>query len=375
MVPMSHTNREPWAANRLGLDYVEEAERLGPPVRPIIDGHLHVNGGRAAGVFRRVMDLYGIDRLYTQTQLASASAVREVLGDRVSFIAIPEYMAEDRERAMTVGFLENLDVWANEFGARCVKLWQAPRLKDFVEQAGGDWDDHRMDGPWRVRIAERACELGMMLMTHVADPDTWFATEYKDNARYGVKLDHYAPWERMMERFAVPWLGAHLGGWPEDLEFLTGLLERHPKLFLDTSATKWIVREISRHPRDELLAFMTRFKDRIIFGSDIVTHDDHLAPSPEGEKKFGAELASNEDEAFELYASRYWALRTMWESDYEGESNIADPDLAKLDPDRYDAMSAPRLRGKSMPRDLLEVFYGGACEGTLGKWYADHGSR
>ncbi|MEM1183787.1 MAG: hypothetical protein AAGI53_02185 [Planctomycetota bacterium] len=372
---MSHANREPWAANRLGLDYVEEAERLGPPVRPIIDGHLHVNGGRAAGVFRRVMDLYGIDRLYTQTQLASASAVREVLGDRVSFVAIPEYMAEDRERAMTVGFLENLDVWANEFGARCVKLWQAPRLKDFVEQAGGDWDDHRMDGPWRVRIAERACELGMMLMTHVADPDTWFATEYKDSARYGVKLDHYAPWERMMERFDVPWLGAHLGGWPEDLEFLTGLLERHPKLFLDTSATKWIVREISRHPRDELLAFMTRFKDRIIFGSDIVTHDDHLVPSPEGEKKFGAELASNEDEAFELYASRYWALRTMWETDYEGESSIADPDLAKLDPDRYDAMSAPRLRGKSMPRDLLKVFYGGACEGTLGKWYADHGSR
>ena len=366
-------SKEPWAANRLGLDYVAEAERLGRAVRPIVDGHLHVNGERASRVFKRVMDLYGISRIWSQTQLASASVVREVMGDRVSFIAIPEYMAADRKHAMEEGFLENLDVWANEYGARCVKLWHAPRFKDLIEEAGGDWDEHRMGGKWRMKVAERACELGMMLMTHIADPVTWFQTAYKDSSRYGTKLDQYGPLEEMMRTFDVPWLGAHLGGWPEDLGFLTGLLERHPKLILDTSATKWMVREVSKHPRDELLAFMERFRGRIIFGSDIVTHDAHLEPNKAGERKFGAELASNEDEAFELYASRYWALRTMWEGDYDGESPIADPDLAKIDPANHDAMSAPRLHGKSMPKELLEVFYGGAIESTMGVWYAEHG--
>ncbi|MEM7756129.1 MAG: hypothetical protein AAF297_10900 [Planctomycetota bacterium] len=371
----TQATKDPWAANRLRLDYVAEAERLGQPVRPIVDGHLHVNGERAARVFKRVADLYGIDRIWSQTQLASAGAVKDVMGDRVSFIAIPEYMSSDRKHAMEQGFLDNLDVWANEYGARCVKLWHAPRFKDLIEEAGGEWDEHRMGGKWRMKIAERACELGMMLMTHIADPDTWFQTAYKDSSRYGTKLDQYGPLEEMIRAFDVPWLGAHLGGWPEDLTFLTGLLERHPKLILDTSATKWMIRELSKHPRDELLAFMQRFKGRIIFGSDIVTHDAHLEPSQAGERKFGAELASTEDEAFELYASRYWALRTLWETDYDGESTIADPDLAKVEPAKFDVMSAPRLVGKSMPKDLLEVFYGGAVEATMGTWYAENGSR
>jgi hypothetical protein len=364
-----------WAANRFGVDYRAEAVRLGTPVRPIIDGHLHVNGRGAAGVLREVMDLYGIDRLYSQSQLGEAAAVRDVLGDRISFIAIPEYMASDRRHAMTEGFLENLEIWHRDFGARCVKFWQAPRLRDLADGTGLEPEDYAIDGPWRIRIAERAVEMGMMLMAHIADPDTWFATTYKDSGRYGTKADQYEPFERMVDRFPVLWLCAHMGGWPEDLDFLTGLLERHDNLVLDTSATKWMVRELSKHPRAELLYFLQRFKGRIIFGSDLVTHDDHLQASGEGERKFGAELASSPEQAFELYASRYWAQRTMWETDYDGESNIADPDLAKIDPDRYDAMSAPRLVGRKLPEGLLGALYGGALEDTIGRWYANHGSR
>ena len=63
----------------------------------------------------------------------------------------------------------------------------------------------------------------------------------------------------------------------------TGLLQRHDNLYLDTSAAKWMLREVSRQPRDELVGFLERFRGRILFGSDILTSDDHLKPGAETE--------------------------------------------------------------------------------------------
>lgn len=357
-----------WAANRLALDYAAEAKRLGPPPTPIVDIHAHINGHNAVHIYRRVMDLYGVARVYSQTQLAQAHAVRDALGDRVRFVAIPEYMAENRAHAFTQGFLDNLSVWRHEFGARMMKIWNAPRWRDFVAGTGLEHDLIDLDSPWRLRVADRAVELGMMLMAHIADPDTWFKTKYADSARYLTKDQHYERLERALERYPVPWMIAHMGGSPEDLSRLTGLLERHPKVVLDTSATKWMVRELGAHPRHELLAFLDRFRGRILFGSDIVTLDEHLVAHKDP-RRFGAELSSSPHEAFELYASRYWALRTMWETDHQGQSNIADPDLMLVEPDRYDAMSAPPLVGRSLGRERLLALYADSAASTVQAWY------
>src|SRR5690606_11722720 len=172
----------------------------------------------------------------------------------------------------------------------------------------------RLDGPWRRRQMDLASDLGMCFMAHIADPDTWFATKYADAEKYGSKIEQYAPLERLAAEYTQPWILAHMGGWPEDLEFLDGLLTRHANISLDTSATKWIVREISAHPRAKVLAFLERWKGRILFGSDIVTTDAHLTPES-GLRGMG-DLSSTPEEAFDLYASRYWALRKLWESDY-----------------------------------------------------------
>ncbi len=360
---------EPWAANLIGLDYEKEAAHLGAPPVPIIDVHLHVNGRRAGAVFKRVCDLYGIDRIYTQTRIEEAAGVREVFGDRVRFLAIPDYAAEDKSAAMREGFLHNLRRFHDEFGARMVKLWSAPRLRDLVDE--GD-DLYRLDSAWRVRVAEAAVEMGMMIMTHIADPDTWFATKYADTRRYGTKREQYEPLEVMLERFPVPWIAAHMGGWPEDLSFLDDLLARHDNLYLDTSATKWMVRELSRHPRDDLVRFFARWEGRILFGSDIVTNDAHLEPAPQDAAKDGARQAQSEHEAFELYASRYWALRTLFETDYEGASPIADPDLMMVEPQTYDELSSPGLSGKVLPRELLISLYRGAAETLLERWWEEH---
>jgi len=70
-----------------------------------------------------------------------------------------------------------------------------------------------------------------------------------------------------------------------------------------------------------------------------------------------ADLADSPESAFELYASRYLALRLMFESKYDGQSPIADPDLNMVNPQLHDAMSAPMLRGLALPAEMLKVLY------------------
>jgi len=353
-------------ANRLGLDYRAEAARLGKPVVPIIDAHIHVNGREASKVFKEVATLYGVSRVVTQTRLAEAHAVRDVLGSMARFVAIPDYGSADRETAMTSGYLADIETWHAEFGARLMKLWCAPRLRDLAPGPGAS-EFVPLDSPWRVKQAALAQSLGMMIKVHIADPDTWFQTKYADATRYGTKRSQYDPLERMLDRFAGPWILAHMGGWPEDLGFLSDLLDRHPSVNLDTSATKWIVREVSKHSRAEVVDFLTRYSGRILFGSDIVTTDEHLMAAKKA-GVYSGELASSPEQAFELYASRYWALRTLWETDYDGPSPIADPDLAMVDPARFGPTDAPTLRGKSLTPDLLRVLYSGAARRVFGNW-------
>jgi hypothetical protein len=160
-----------------------------------------------------------------------------------------------------------------------------------------------------------------------------------------------------------------MAGWPEDLEFLTGLMDRHDNLYLDTSAVKWMVRELSRHDRADLVGFFERFRGRVLFGSDIYTSDEHLVPGTKEREIL--ELAGSPQEAFDLYASRYWAMRTLFETDHAGPSPIADPDLAMLEPDRYSDLDAPQLMGKALPRDVLTGIYHDAAHTLLDPLHGD----
>ncbi len=335
----------------------------------MVDIHAHVGGERACLIYRDMARAFGVSRVFSMGPLPQAAPTRDRLGDFVRFIAFPNFRAPDRLHAFTAGFLDDIRRFQGDFGARIVKLWNAPRLRELIPP-----EFHaqviEFDSPWRVRAAELAQSLGMMMMVHVADPDTWFATRYSDAGRFGLKREHYRGLEVMLDRFPMPWIAAHMGGYAEDLGFLSGLLDRHSNLYLDTSATKWIVREISRHPRDTARAFFLRYRTRLLFGSDIVTTDEHLTPpppaAPGGARHPMADLASSPDAAAELYASRYFALRTLLETDYDGPSPIADPDLKMVDPSKFDDMSAPALRGLALPRDVIEDLYANNARRLLG---------
>ena len=344
-------------ANRLDIDYLEEAITLGPPPCKIVDVHTHLNGPHAAAVYRTAADAYGISQVCSMTHFDQIDSVVEVLGDRVHFIAIPDFSNPDRLHAHGPGFLQRIRDF-HGIGTRIVKFWAAPRAIDYGTEVG-DPELLTLDGPTRRAAMDLAAELGMCFMTHVADPDTWFATRYHDAGRYGTKAWQYESLERLLDMYPVPWIAAHFGGWPEDLEFLDGLLSRHANLHLDTSATKWMVRELSLHDTESFTGFLRAWPGRILFGSDIVTSDDHLNADPQATEM--TSKAASRDEAYDLYASRYWALRHLFESGYDGPSPIADPDLAMVDPEGHGPLDSPRLKGHALPADLLESIYSKAA--------------
>lgn len=345
-------------ANLLELDYRKEADLLKKHPFSISDVHTHVTGRKAALVYKQVAELFGVRTTYSMTPYEDAAAVKAVMGDAIRFIAIPDFHAADKVHAFTEGYLSRLDQFA-EIGVKIAKFWAAPRGRDFGRMAG-DPGLLLLNAPHRVKAMQHAVDLGMILMTHVGDPSTWFATKYSDSSVYGTREAQYEPLEELLAQFRVPWILAHMGGWPEDLEFLSALLERHPNAYLDSSATKWMVRELSRHTRADLLYFLNRWKGRILFGSDIVTSDSDT----EGTGDF------HKPAAFDLYASRYWALRTLFETDYSGNSPIADPDLELAEPEKFTADDSPILKGKNLPDDILRSLYFEAAADLLDSYYA-----
>jgi len=132
------------AANRFGLDYRREAAFLPKPPSPSLTCTRTSMGAAPPPFGARSPKLFGISRVFTMVRLSEAPIVREALGDMVRFIAFPDFRGEDRAKAFKDGFLADIQKFHDDFGARIVKLWNAPRLRELIT---GD----ACEGPHRVR--------------------------------------------------------------------------------------------------------------------------------------------------------------------------------------------------------------------------------
>jgi hypothetical protein len=318
--------------NVTGIDYADcrHLRYTGPA---LIDIHAHVMRPRnfdkpdvivednldQARLMLDVADEFGVERIYTMCPADDIPLLRRAFGDRLGFNGP---ISKKRDEPDDVAY-RLLDRYLG-LGVRIIKFWAAPRGRE---------RGLNVDAPWRIESVKRARAAGVrVFMVHVGDPDVWFAKVYTDVARYGTKADQYPPLERMLTMFPdLTWIAAHMGGDPEHAEHLEALLERYPNLYLDTSATKWQVREVSPH-RDAIRALVCRHPTRFLFGSDLVTRPG-LVP--------------------EHYVSRYWCQRTLWESDWQGPSPIQDPDFTPTP----DGPSSPTLRGVDLPPDVLTQVY------------------
>ncbi len=313
---MSTTDAPPPDYNLLNLDFRRPIPR--PKVSGItIDFHCHLHAARHAQPWFEAADHYGIDCFITMSPLEEALGLQRDWPGRIHFIAVPKW--GDWHAGFIDEWLKRIEAFYN-IGSRIVKFWFAPPA---IGERG--W---RLDSPMFAPLLREARDRKMAVMTHVGDPQIWYDTKYADTAKYGARDDHYQMWENVLNEYpGVPWIGAHMGGNPEDLNRLQGLLDRHPNLNFDCSATRWQAREISAR-REEAREFFIRNQDRILFGTDQV---------------------SNNERGFDFLASRLWVHRKLWETAYIGPSPILDPDLP---PDKQ-----PPIRGLALPDQCLQKLY------------------
>jgi predicted TIM-barrel fold metal-dependent hydrolase len=326
--------------NQTGQDYSLRSDFA--YTGPIIDFHSHVTmtaptdqpngpaGGAGAAGSTEQAELmleeaaaFGITRTITMCPLADIVPLHERFGRTLGFNAMINKKPEDTEKEVLLELEKFLAA-----GIEMVKLWSAPRGRE---------RGYYVNAPWRIAALKEAYKAGIRLvMVHVGDPDHWWTTAYTDTAKFGTKADQYTPLCEMMELFPeMTWIGAHMGGDPEHPEHLQELMEKYPHYHCDTSATKWQVREVSRHPA-AIRTLIEKFPDRFLFGSDLVTR--HGLPR-------------------EHYVSRYWCQRMLWESSCTTFSPISDGDYVSTE---GGSKTSP-LCGVGLKGEVLEkVYFGNA---------------
>lgn len=152
-----------------------------------------------------------------------------------------------------------------------------------------------IDDPVFTPVFNHLARLGRPLLTHVADPiEGWLPldersphyqhyTQHPEWHMHGrpdapTHAELMAARDRVLARHrGLRVIGAHLGSLSHDLRGLAQRLDEHPNFAVDTSAR---VRDIIRHDRDELLAFLTKYQDRVLWGSDLICVEPHARLEP-----------------------------------------------------------------------------------------------
>jgi hypothetical protein len=165
-----------------------------------------------------------------------------------------------------------------EQGARGLKVWKDLGLH--IRDEAGDLimpDDQRLSDVW-----ETAAELGMPVLIHTADPVAFFSPvdrynerleELLENPEWSFCDERFPPFAALIESLEAlvaahprtTFIGAHVGGYAEDLDWVEGMLDSHPNFHIDIAAR---LAELGRQPRATRRLFL-KHPDRVLFGSDM----------------------------------------------------------------------------------------------------------
>jgi predicted TIM-barrel fold metal-dependent hydrolase len=251
---------------------------------PAIDYHNHLDALEPLEVLR-VMDACGIERMVNITMKT---------GDEALAI-IDKFHSAAPERFATIGWMDWSGVERDDFipitldrleklverGAKGIKFWKNLGLS--VRDRSGELlriDDERL-----APVFDKASELGIPVMFHIADPDAFFLPVDGRNERF-EELAAHPDWsfhgsyftkaelldqrDRVIARHPkTRFVAAHVAECGENLARVTQLLETHPNVSIDISAR---ASELGRQPYSSRALFL-KFPDRILFGSDLVPEE------------------------------------------------------------------------------------------------------
>jgi predicted TIM-barrel fold metal-dependent hydrolase len=143
-------------------------------------------------------------------------------------------------------------------------------------------DDPRLDPIWA-----ECGRLGIPVAIHVTDPEAFFHPLDATNERFEELIDNpdwsfYGPQfpskesiiearDRMFAKHpSTIFISLHVGNWPEDLDYVSDLLNRHPNVAVEIGAR---VAELGRQPR-RARRFFLEYQDRILFGTDFSVSEE-----------------------------------------------------------------------------------------------------
>jgi hypothetical protein len=164
-------------------------------------------------------------------------------------------------------------------GAIAVKIWKDIGMD--IRSATGAY--LMADDPALRPIYQYLARENKTLCAHLAEPDAaWRPLDpaaphygyYKDHPRWHMFQHPEAPRkaailaarDRVLEQNPeLRMVGCHLGSMEEDLDAIALRLDRYPNFAVDTTAR---INDLMRQPREKVRAFLIRYQDRVLYGTD-----------------------------------------------------------------------------------------------------------
>jgi hypothetical protein len=292
---------------------------------PIFDAHTHIGSIENTSKMVSIEDEYGVSRqvgiVHDEEGFQQAKEQypgRFVYAKYLSLKDIAQYKVEP--------VLDEISKMPDQ-GFSIAKSWFGPRWRDYIEDVPSDF---RVNHPKLDPIWDALVDSDIPLIIHIGDPDTYYANQYKDSEKYGLKEEHLHELEELLSRHCklrvqVP----HFGAQPEihRLPALSRWLDDYPNLVVDTASSRWMARELSQDVK-KAREFMVKYSDRVLFGTDVVGgRGDH-----------------------DYYSGRYIAQRILWETG-ERDTPLPIPDADTVD------TGGTFINGLDLPLAVLKKLY------------------
>ncbi len=230
-------------------------------------------------------------------------------------------------------------------GAVAVKVWKNVGL--VVRKAGGEY--MLPDDPILDPILEHIERKGRTLFIHAGEPiDAWLPLD-RASLHYGYFSTHpaehlhgkgvpghgevMAARDRMVGTHPkLRVVGCHVLSMEKDLKAVAERLDRHPNLALDTAAR---LMDVARHGGKAVREFMTKYKDRVMWATDLFAGKRHSEMTVAERKVDMAELERHYGEEFGYYGGK-------------GEMEL-----------KWFLDSPMKVEGPGLPADVLDAFFAG----------------
>ena len=131
--------------------------------------------------------------------------------------------------------------------------------------------------------------------------------------------------DRMLEKHkSLPFLAAHLASLEWSVDELAKFLDRFPNAMAGTAARLGQLQYQSQRDREKVIAFLTRYQDRILYGSDSGVDATDSVPE------------------------RYQSIRERWVRDWKYFTTDEMIEVPELD---------EPVRGLALPKDIVTKLY------------------